>query len=125
METSTFLEFIRLVVAGDTNRVSRRLSAAPALATTASPVGATRQQATDFFFTPIPHHLYAGASALHMAAAASSRPMAELLMNHGACCRARNRRGAEPLHYAADGGRREPGAHARVIEYLISMGAEP
>ena len=125
METSTFLEFIRLVVAGDTDRVSRRLSAAPALATTASPVGATRQQATDFFFTPISHYLYAGDTALHMAAAASSRPIAELLTTHGANCRARNRRGAEPLHYAADGGRREPRGQAGVIEYLISMGAEP
>jgi ankyrin repeat protein len=124
METSAFLEFIRLVVAGDTDCVSRRLSAVPALATTALPVGATRQQATAFFFTAIAHYLYAGDTALHMAAAAFSRPMAELLMTHGADCRARNRRGAEPLHYAADG-RREPRAQAGVIEYLISMGAEP
>lgn len=125
METSTFLEFIRLVIAGDIDRVSRRLSAAPALATTASPVGATRQQATDFFFTAIFHYLYAGDTALHMAAAAFSRPMAELLLTHGADCRARNRQGAEPLHYAADGGRREPRMQAGVIEYLVSMGAEP
>ena len=125
METSAFVEFIRLVVAGDTDRVSRRLRAAPALATTASPVGATRQQAADFFFTTISHYLYVGDTALHMAAAAFSRPMAELLMTHGADCRARNRRGAEPLHYAADGSRREPHAQASVIEYLISMGAEP
>ncbi len=124
MQTSSFLEFIRLVVAGDIDRVSCRLSAAPALATTAVPVGATRQQATDFFFTAISHYLYAGDTALHMAAAAFSRPMAELLMAHGADCGARNRRGAEPLHYAADG-RREPQAQAGVIEYLISMGAEP
>ena len=124
MEISVFLEFIRLVVAGDIDRVSRRLSAVPALASTASPVGATRQQATDFFFTAISHYLYAGDTALHMAAAAFSRPMAELLMTQGADCRARNRRGAEPLHYAADG-RREPRAQAGVIDYLISMGAEP
>ena len=125
METSTFLNFIRLVVAGDTDGASRCLSAAPALARTASPVGATRQKATEFFFTAISHYLYAGDTALHMAAAAFSRPMAELLMTQGADCRARNRRGAEPLHYAADGGRREPRAQAGVIAYLISMGAEP
>jgi len=125
METSDFLEFVRLVVAGDTERVSRRLSTAPALATTALSVGATRQRATDFFFTAISHYLYAGDTALHMAAAAFSRPIAELLMAHGADCRARNRHGAEPLHYAADGGRRDPRAQTSVIEYLISMGAEP
>ena len=125
METSTFLEFIRLVVAGDTDRVSRRLSAAPNLATMASHVGATRQQATAFFFTAVSHYLYGGDTALHMASAASSRPMVELLITHGADCRARNRRGAEPLHYAADGVRREPRTQAGIVEYLISMGAEP
>lgn len=123
METSIILEFIRLVAAGNADRVSRRLSAAPALATTASPVGATRQVATDFFFTEISHYLYAGDTALHVAAAASSRPVAELLVSHGADCRAKNRRGAEPLHYAADGNRRVPRAQAGVIEYLISVGA--
>jgi hypothetical protein len=125
METDAFLEFIRLVVAGDIDRVHRRLSALPALAITASPVGATRQQAADFFFIEISHYLYAGDTALHMAAAAFSCPVAELLMAHGADCRARNRRGAEPLHYAADGGQREPRAQAGVIEYLISVGANP
>ena len=125
METSAFLEFVRLVVAGEADGVSRRLSAAPALAITASPVGATRQEATDFFFTEISRYLYAGDTALHMAAAAFSRPMAKLLMSHGADCRAKNRRGAEPLHYAADGIRWEPRAQADMIEYLISIGAEP
>src|SRR3974390_694776 len=111
METSDFLEFIRLVIAGDTDSVSRRLSSAPGLATTASPVGATRQQATYFFFTAISHYWYAGDTALHMAAAASSRPMAELLMTHGADCRARNRRGGGAPPFTGGGGRR--GARGR------------
>jgi ankyrin repeat protein len=125
METPVFLEFIRLVVAGDADRVSRRLSAAPALATTASPVGATRQQAADFFFMAVSHYLYAGDTALHMAAAAHSRSMVELLVSHGADCRAKNRRGAEPLHYASDGNRSQPRSQASVIEFLISIGADP
>ena len=125
METSEFLEFIHLVVGGDIDGVSGRLKAAPALATTALPIGATRQQATDFFFTAVSHYLYAGDTSLHMAAAACSRPMAELLVSHGADCRAKNRRGAEPLHYASDGNRSEPRSQASVIEFLISIGAEP
>src|SRR5262245_42964788 len=125
MEPSALVEFVRLVVAGDIDRVSHRLSATPALATTALPVGATRQQAAEFFLTAIAHYLYEGDTALHVAAAASSRPMAELLIGRGADCRARNRRGAEPLHYAADGGRRDLQAQADVIAYLISMGADP
>ncbi len=125
MQTSAFLELVRLVIDGDMAMVSRRLRATPELATMASPVGATRQEATNFFFTKICHYMYAGDTALHMAAAAFSRPMAELLMSHGADCRAKNRRGAEPLHYAADGNRWEPQAQTDVIEYLISIGAEP
>jgi hypothetical protein len=40
-------------------------------------------------------------------------------------CRARNRRGAEPLHYAADANRWDPIAQADTIDYLISVGANP
>ena len=125
MEASAFRELIRLVVEGNVDNVSRRLRAAPGLATMASSFGATRQEATDCFFTEISHYLYAGDTALHMAAAALSRPMAELLVSHGADCRAKNRRGAEPLHYASDANRSEPRAQADVIEYLTSIGADP
>jgi ankyrin repeat protein len=125
MKQSDFRDFIRLVVECELDAVSRSLSASPTLATMASPVGATRQEATTFFFVKIAHYLYAGDTALHMAAAAFCRPMAELLVSHGANCRTKNRRGAEPLHYAADANRWEPQAQAGVIEYLTSIGADP
>ena len=124
-ENSAFLDFVRLVVKGDVNDVSRRLMANPALATARAEVGATRQDATDFFFTEICHYLYAGDTALHMAAAAFRRPLAELLVAHGADWRAKNRRGAQPLHYAADSNRWEPTAQAEMIAYLLSIGAGP
>jgi ankyrin repeat protein len=120
-----FLDFVRLVVAGEIGQVSRRLAALPDLATAASGVGATRQEASTFFFSEIAHYLYAGDTALHLAAAAFQRPIAELLVAHGAGCRARNRRGAEPLHYAADANHWTPTAQADVIEYLTSIGADP
>ena len=44
MKTPAFLEFVRLVVAGDVTRASHRLSATPGLATMAAPLGATRQE---------------------------------------------------------------------------------
>jgi hypothetical protein len=125
METAAFLDFVRLVVDGNMDKVSHRLRASPALATMASPIGAARQRATTFFFAEISHYLYAGDTALHMAAAAFCRPMAELLVSRGADFRARNRRGAQPLHYAADANRWAPLAQADVIEYLTSIGAEP
>src|SRR5262245_49220239 len=120
-----FLDFVRDVVYGDIDEVSRRLAANPALATARAEVGATRQGATDFFFREIAHYLYAGDTALHMAAAAFRRPHAELLVAHGADWRAKNRRGAQPLHYAADANRWEPTAQAETIVYLLSVGADP
>jgi ankyrin repeat protein len=122
---SVFLDFLRHVVNGDIDELSRRLAASPSLATAPAEVGAARQGAPDYFFTEIAHYLYAGDTALHMAAAAFRCPVAKLLVVHGADCRAKNRRGAEPLHYAADANRWEPTAQAETIEYLLSVGADP
>ena len=119
------LDFIRLVVAGDLEQLTRRLKSNAALASTRSRVGASRQASGPFFFTDIAHYLYAGDTPLHMAAAAFRRDVAALLVAHGADCRARNRRGAEPLHYAADANRWNPDAQAETIAYLISVGADP
>ncbi len=122
---SAFFVFVQHVVKGDIDEVSRRLAARPSLATAPSDVGATRQDASTFFFAEIAHYLYAGDTALHMAAAAFRRPVAELLVAHGADCRAKNRRGAEPLHYAADANHWNPTAQAETIGYLASIGASP
>jgi ankyrin repeat protein len=122
---SVFLEFVRLVVNGDMDELSRRLAASPSLATARAEIGATRKGAQDFFFTDISHYLYAGDTALHMASAAFRFHVAELLVAHGADCRAKNRRGAEPLHYAADANRWEPVLQVKTIEYLLSAGANP
>jgi ankyrin repeat protein len=122
---SAFLDFVRLVVSGSVDEVSRRLGIDPALATDSSDVGATRQEATTYFLTDISHYLYRGDTALHIAAAAFRKPVARLLIDHGADCGARNRRGAEPLHYAADANRSHPRAQAEVITYLTSIGADP
>ncbi|MBX7106382.1 MAG: ankyrin repeat domain-containing protein [Gemmataceae bacterium] len=124
-EISAFLDFVRLVVNGERDDVSRRLTASPSLATAASDVGATRQDASTFYFDEIAHYLYVGDTALHMAAAAFRRPVAECLVAHGADCRAKNRRGAEPLHYAADTNHWDPTAQVEMIEYLLSVGADP
>lgn len=123
--SSVFLDFIRVVVGGDIDEVSPRLLNNPALATISSDAGASRENPSAFFFPDIAHYLYAGDTALHMAAAAFRRPVAELLVAHGADCRARNRRGAQPLHYAADTNHWHPTAQTETIEYLVSIGADP
>jgi ankyrin repeat protein len=125
MVKSPLLDFIHLVVAGNIDEVSHRLADNPALATSSCPMGATRQDAVHFFITEIRHYIYAGDTALHMASAAFRRSMAELLVAHGANCRATNRRRAQPLHYAADANHWDPAAQAEMIRYLTSIGADP
>lgn len=118
-------EFFRAIVVGDIDEVARRLASNPALAVSPADVGATRAEAATFFFAEIGHYMYAGDTPLHMAAAASQYRMIELLLAYGAPRRARNRRDAEPLHYAADGDRRDGAAQARTIACLIAAGADP
>jgi ankyrin repeat protein len=116
--------FVQHVVRGEIDDVSRLLADNPALATAAAESGAARQNASDYFFREIAHYLYAGDTALHMAAAAFQRPIAMLLVAHGADCHAKNRLGAQPLHYAADANHWDPAAQAEMIEYLLSIGAD-
>ncbi len=121
----TFFEFVELIVQGKTTEVRQALAAHPQFATESSPAGATREGASAYFFSDIRHYLYAGDTALHLAAAAFRQPMSKLLIARGADCRAKNRLGAEPLHYAADANHWNPAAQARTIECLLAAGADP
>jgi hypothetical protein len=118
-------DFIRHVITGDLDAVAGALAADPALATAPFKTGATRHDPSSFWFKEISHYLYEGDTALHMAAAAFRKPAAQLLVRHGADHRAKNRRGAQPLHYAADTNVWNPAAQAETIEYLLSIGADP
>jgi hypothetical protein len=126
---TAFTALVRAIVVDDAVTAFRLLTASPALATACAEVGATRQAAKAYYFDEIEHYLYAGDSALHIAAAGYRRGVARKLMAMGADVRARNRRGAEPLHYAADGspGSRtwNPRAQAATIACLIEGGADP
>lgn len=78
---------------------------------------------------PIGYYVYAGATALHVAAAAYQTTIVQELIGLGADVRARNRRGAEPLHAAAVGNPGSPAfnpqAQAATIACLIAAGADP
>jgi len=128
-DDGTLLDFCRAIASREVRNVTRMLDATPGLATAAVRVGATRQAADTYFLTDIRHYVYSGDTGLHIAAAAYQRAMAEALIVGGANVRAGNRRGAEPLHYAAEGSpggpRWDPGAQYSVIEYLIEIGADP
>lgn len=120
---------VRAIAVLDELRVTSLLAGSPGLATQALRAGATREAPRESFIVELGHYVYAGDTALHVAAVAYSARIAEALIALGADVRAKNRRGAEPLHYAVDGGptgrRWNPRAQARVIACLLSAGADP
>lgn len=123
------LALFAAIASHDDVGVTRMLGQAAGLASHPLRVGASRQDPSPYYLTPIRHYVYAGDTALHVAAAAHQRGIAEALVAHGAAIRARNRRGAEPIHYAADGhpgaGRPDSSAQGEVISYLLGAGADP
>lgn len=124
-----FMALVGAIVGGDTEAVERLLAPPGALATARADQGATRRSSREFFLAEIRHYVYAGDTALHVAAAAHRPGIARLLLDAGADLAARNRRGAQPLHYAADGGPGSPAwnpsAQAETIRILIEAGADP
>lgn len=124
-ERASFLTFAQAIARADAKRVLAMLSSRPGLATLPTDEGASRGGAPDYFLEEIAHYIYAGDTALHVAAAAFQAGIARQLLRRGAEVRARNRRGAEPLHYAADTNHWNPAAQARTIACLIAAGADP
>jgi hypothetical protein len=122
-------QLMSAIAKGDEAAALGLLAAFPALATVTLKAGATRAAAAANFLPEIAHHLYAGDTALHVAAAAYGGEIAHALIGHGADIAAQNRRGATPLHYAADGSpgtaRWDPAAQAATIALLIASGADP
>ena len=125
---AALFDLFRAIVV-DPRSAARSWDAAPALVSATLEGGATRTSSKPWFFDEILHYVYAGDTALHVAAAAYRDALVVPLMESGANVRARNRRGAEPLHYAADGGpgapHWDPRAQAATIASLLACGADP
>src|SRR4051812_1916547 len=102
-DDSALMGFARVLAGGDVSGALALLRESPELATARVEVGATRQEPSAYFLEAIGHYVYRGDTALHVAAAAHRLEVVQALIAAGADVRARNRRGAEPLHYAADG----------------------
>ena len=120
---------LRAIAAGDQSLAKRLITASRELARRPMHVGANRQASRSYFLLDVARHVYAGDTALHIAAAAYDIDVARMLLTFDANVRAHNRRGAEPIHYAAVGSpgssRWHPERQAEVIEYLINVGADP
>jgi ankyrin repeat protein len=116
---------VRAVVDGDRTRVVSLLDASPELAREclAEHVG------EEYFLKEIRHQVYAGDTVLHLAAACYASEIVVALVGAGASVAAVNRRGAQPLHYAVDGGpgnpRWSPVAQRETVRCLLELGADP
>jgi len=125
----TLLDLLRAIAEGDARRAALLLDAEPRLARESLRGGASRAEAKAWYFNEIAHYVYAGDTALHVAAAGHRAEIAERLIALGADVGARNRRGATPLHYAADGAPGSagwnPAAQARTVALLLQAGADP
>jgi hypothetical protein len=126
---AALMRLARAIVAGDASAAATLIAASPALASARFEEGATRASATPHYLAEIGYHIYAGATALHVAAAAYRHEIAKALIAAGADIRARNRRGAEPLHAASVGTPSSPAwnpeAQVAIIACLIAAGADP
>jgi Ankyrin repeats (many copies) len=129
IKADPFRHFVEVIVSGDSVTAIRLLDASPHLARERTARGAIRQAPKENFFDRIKHYINEGDTALHMAAAAKQTRIAEELIARGADVRAMNRRGAEPLHYAVDGGPGSPvwnpSEQTKIITRLIRAGADP
>ena len=128
-QSPAVMALVRAIIANDRSEVAKLIGASPLLARERLAVGATRGGAPDFYFEEINHYLFAGDTPLHAAAAGYRTEIARALIENGANVAAENRRGAMPLHYAADGGpvfrTWDPDAQAEMIALLIRNGANP
>jgi hypothetical protein len=76
----------------------------------------------------IAHWIYVGDTPLHVAAAGYRIEIAEALLTAGADVKAKNRRHAQPLHYASDGSLEAPNWNAdrqvAMLRLLLDAGAD-
>jgi Ankyrin repeats (many copies)/Ankyrin repeat len=119
----------RAIALGDEARALALLADAPELATACLENGATRHDAQKYVLDGVGHLVYAGDTALHVAAASYDARMVCELVDAGASVAATNRRGAQPLHYAVDGTpgspHWNPGEQSRTVQCLLQLGADP
>jgi Ankyrin repeats (many copies) len=130
VDDRVLITLMRVLASGDIEAASKLLKATPELAMIQlRATGATRATSEEFFLHECGVYMYAGHAVLHVAAAAYHTAFARQLVGAGADVRAKNRRGAEPLHEAVNGapGSRwwDPTRQVAMIAYLIAAGADP
>ena len=123
------MALVKVILAHDAERTAAVIAASSGLATACFQTGASRASEQPHFLTGISRFIYAGDTALHIAAAAYESEIAQQLIKAGADVRARNRFGYNPLHSAAAGNPASrnwnPTRQAATIRVLVNSGADP
>jgi len=118
-----FIQLLRAIAIGDHDAAVALLAGVPSLATT------SLARSDEFFLAERFAQIYEGDTALHAAGFSYDKEMAGVLLARGADIRARNRRGAEPLHAAVVGNPNSPtwnpAGQCDVIMFLVESGADP
>ncbi len=121
--TADLMRLLLAIATLDHEAAAELLSASPSLAT------ARMARSEEFFLAERLAQVYEGDTALHAAGFSYDAEMARDLIARGAGIRARNRRGAEPLHAAVTGvpgsASWNPARQRDVIACLIEAGADP
>lgn len=120
---------VKAIVAGDSEKCAMLLAEAPVLAMAVFEQGATRSSAKPYIIRELGRYIYAGDTALHIAAAAYEPEIVTHLISAGAEVRAANRFGYNPLHSAAAGNpnspRWNPSRQVKTIVALVKAGIDP
>jgi ankyrin repeat protein len=121
--TTDFSELLHAIATRDHDAALTLLTEAPALVT------ASLVRRDEFFLAERFVQVYEGDTALHAAGFSYDSEMTRILVARGGDVRARNRRGAEPLHAAVVGNPTSPSWNPAdqcdVIMLLIASGADP
>jgi len=122
-DTKSLTSLLIAIANGDHEAATDFLDTNPSLVT----AGLARQG--EFFLAERSAHVYQGDTALHAAAFTYDAEMARDLIARGAGIRARNRRGADPLHAAVIGAPGsttwDPGRQRTIVLALVEAGADP
>lgn len=128
-DNRALLQLMRAIGAGDREASMRLVAARPDLATTSLAKAPRTEPSDECFLETCAVQIYVGHTALHVAASRYDLATASSLVAAGADVRAKNRRGAEPLHAATNGSpgspQWNPEAQVAMITYLIQAGADP
>jgi ankyrin repeat protein len=123
------MSLVPLILRGEADKVAEAIAATPVLAAACFQAGASRASEKPYFLQQIGRYIYAGDTALHIAAAAYQVAIVEQLIGAGADVRARNRFGYNPLHAAAAGNPGSqswnPAQQAATIRALVKAGVDP